>query len=552
MTFATGYFHTPSGRLALWAVVLSAVALRLWAAWQPVALLIEKTLPDDAFYYFMLAHHTVQSGSVSIDGLNATNGFHPLWYLVLLPIFGPANALTDAPIHWALTVASLFDGVAVWGVAQIGARLARGELRSPEKHEQEADNSGSLTRFSHAPSARGERYGVLAGLLYAANPTVVLQTVNGLETALGIACLTLFWLQSVRCLERDCTTRQWIALGALGGLMFLARSDSAFFLALTLFSLGLYWGWPAGLKRSALIALIAALVALPWFLWSYTATGQWLQESGSAVPYAIRARFELAHGADAVAWTTESLRQLASAQFWLRGDPVAMPLLPGVVVWLVVVGLTLGAYIRRSQPRESLHVIAPLLVAGGLLILIHAGLRWYPRPWYFTPLAAAFAVSGALFAASYRLRRSLALGALAGWLAYCAITGYAFWQVGLYPWQREMRLGAQWLREHTPANERAASFNAGIYAFYSRRTVLNLDGVVNSAAYRAVRDRAMVAYLAQNSVAWVMDYDHALRREYAPFMGADFSRAFDEVAVIGGQADDPLGALRVYRTSATP
>ncbi|MGQ0604979.1 MAG: hypothetical protein ACT4QE_25145 [Anaerolineales bacterium] len=523
MTFVAGYFHTHSGRLALWAVVLAAVVLRLWVAWQPGAQLIEKTLPDDAYYYFMLAHHTVQSGVVSIDGLNTTNGFHPLWYVVLLPIFGPADALTDTHIHMALSLASLFDGVAVWSLSQIGARLTR-----------------------------QERYGVLAGVLYAANPTVVLQTVNGLETALGMACLTLFWLQAVRCLEREGTARQLGGLGLLGGLMFLARSDSVFFLALTVLSLGLFWGWPMGLKRSALIGLVAALVALPWFLWSYSVTGQWLQESGVAVPYAIRVRFELMHGADLWTWAAEALRQLGAGYFWLRGDPVAMPLMGGGVVWLVTIGLLLGLQVRRSQPPWPLHVIAPLLLAGGLLIVVHAGLRWYPRPWYFLPMAAVFAVSGALVAASYRIRRSLALGLLAGWLAYCGITGYGFWQVGLYPWQKEMLLGSLWLRQHVPAGERAASFNAGIYAFYSGRVVLNLDGVVNSAAYQAVRERAIADYLDQSFTTWVIDYDHALRREYAHFLGADFSRAFEEVAVIGGQADAPLGSLRVYRATVTP
>ena len=47
-----------------------------------------ENLPDDAYYYFMLAHHTVASGNVSIDGVHVTNGFHPLWYLLLVPIFG--------------------------------------------------------------------------------------------------------------------------------------------------------------------------------------------------------------------------------------------------------------------------------------------------------------------------------------------------------------------------------------------------------------------------------------------------------------------------------
>lgn len=42
---------------------------------------------DDAFYYLKIPRNTVDLHYVSFDGQNATNGFHPLWLLMVLPVF---------------------------------------------------------------------------------------------------------------------------------------------------------------------------------------------------------------------------------------------------------------------------------------------------------------------------------------------------------------------------------------------------------------------------------------------------------------------------------
>ena len=42
---------------------------------------------DDAFYYFKTAQNIVEGQGVTFDSIARTNGFHPLWMIVLLPIF---------------------------------------------------------------------------------------------------------------------------------------------------------------------------------------------------------------------------------------------------------------------------------------------------------------------------------------------------------------------------------------------------------------------------------------------------------------------------------
>ena len=42
---------------------------------------------EDGFYYFKIAQNIAQGEGSSFDGINPTNGYHPLWQLCLVPIF---------------------------------------------------------------------------------------------------------------------------------------------------------------------------------------------------------------------------------------------------------------------------------------------------------------------------------------------------------------------------------------------------------------------------------------------------------------------------------
>jgi hypothetical protein len=513
-------FKTSSGRRLLASLWLAGLVLRLWVAWQPVETLVRKNLPDDAYYYFVLAHNAVQHGSVSLDGVSVTNGFHPLWWLLLLPLFAGRVPLGDVPVHLALSLASALDMLAAWALAQVAARLTR-----------------------------REELGALALVLYAANPLVVLQATNGLETGLAMACLAWFWWVSLRWLERPGSRNLALATGALGGLTFLARSDSVFFIGLVL--LAWWWrrGWRAGWPRVGLAGGVAMLLAAPWLLWSRLIVGTWLQESGVAVTYAMRVCLALGRGPGLWPVIQESWRHLTDRLFWLTGFGTGLPLILGVGAWtLVLVGLAVR---WRCGPRPwAAAAVLPLLGASVLLFLIHVGVRWYPRPWYFVPSAAAFAVCAALALAAAS-RHALFVAALAS-VAYFSLAGSIFWRLGWSPWQSDMLAASHWLARNTPREAVLASFNAGLYAYYSGRRVVNLDGAVNHAAFQALQGRAVIAYLWHSRVSYVIDYDSVIRRDYAPFMGAGYPTALDEVAVLGGADDDPQGRLRVYRVLGGP
>src|SRR5512147_358136 len=46
---------------------------------------------DEAYYYFKVAQNISEGHCSTFDGINKTNGYHPLWMLVCVPIFALAR-----------------------------------------------------------------------------------------------------------------------------------------------------------------------------------------------------------------------------------------------------------------------------------------------------------------------------------------------------------------------------------------------------------------------------------------------------------------------------
>jgi hypothetical protein len=79
-------FYTPDYLIIL-AIVLLGLAMRFYYAWQPLPTLIEQGMSDDAFYYLNITRNVVLGKGVSFDGIAPTNGFHPLYLGMLIPLF---------------------------------------------------------------------------------------------------------------------------------------------------------------------------------------------------------------------------------------------------------------------------------------------------------------------------------------------------------------------------------------------------------------------------------------------------------------------------------
>lgn len=66
---------------------------------------------DDAYYYFKVAQNITEGLGSTFDGINMTNGYHPLWMLVCIPIFFFARFDLILPLRILIMVIGVLNAV---------------------------------------------------------------------------------------------------------------------------------------------------------------------------------------------------------------------------------------------------------------------------------------------------------------------------------------------------------------------------------------------------------------------------------------------------------
>ena len=490
-----------AGRRGLVTLALLGVALRLglvWTGWCD-----NRVVADDAFYYFTIARHLAAGHGATFDGLAPTNGFHPLWLLLLTPVFSLTNALRAGSwvgVHLALSLCALLDllsGVLLWRLLQ---RLGR---------------------------PRGARW---AAAVWFLSPVTVLLSLRGLESALNVALFAV-WLQVlVWALEDGAPdARRGALVGLVTGLAFLARTDNGPLLGLTLAVITLLsWlaardVWRRLLRFFVAAGLTAATIALPWFVWNLVTFGTPWQVSGAAklanpqifghVPAALDQR----------------LRYLAAfvwvPAYFAAGESMkhrAAFTLVAWVEWLALAALLPGLLLALLRPRNA--VLRPL--ALGLLAYLGAHavvyalvLRTYVV-WYATVptfilvlLAGGLAVDESARRLGARWRTALAI-VMAG--AGVAIFAQYFHATQVKPRGEELvvRPILTKIARQAPGTRTVGVFNAGAAGYFAPEigpfTVVNLDGLVNNPSVEAWQAGRYFEYLDRDVDVVIDDADGTL------------------------------------------
>lgn len=495
-----------------------ALAIRLSAIAVPTEHLVTQ-VPDDAFYYLETAQRIFAGQGSTFDGVDRADGYQPLW-MGLLTLFAWLPPLTFARTALVL-------GIALHFLAVLG-----------------------LARFVIDVTSR-PWFGWLAAAAYLGNRWATFSSFNGLETALASAIFCWLLVYAFRAADgtaegmaKDAMPRTghrgllvadpggpppWrtaTPIGALAGLLFLARTDQVFYGAVFL----LFVWIATGFHRVTAIRLGTATLAvsLPWFLWHWAAFGHPLPSSGSAQPFIQRTLTVLAGGSiEARSW--------AEMRGFFTGRIVDFPgfdrriLVPLLAAAVVVIALSL----RKMEPtiRRALTLLAALVPAALVLGFVHSYVRWYPRTWYFDqyiPIVVAFLLIAAhlaeRLASERRLLRPLAplvpMGTVVLVLGTAAIAQSRAWALierGIYTGQRPTLEAAARLDAMLPRNAAVAGWNSGILAFFSERSVINLDGAISATTLDYLRDRDLTQLLCERRVHAIADHGNELRRN-RPFL----------------------------------
>ena len=469
-------------------------------------------LPDDAFYYLQVARHVASGLGSTFDGVEPTNGYHPLWMWLLIPVQAVTRGAPEVSLRAALLLSGLLSLLSLWMLQ----RLLR---------------------------ARAGAWAAVTGLLLLAWPRIFGLTTNLLES--GLVLLLLFAVAWVLhrsgtappalnrsdtaplapdrgsiapwAPDRSCTVPRasaWVPvvlLGAILGAACLARLDTVF-LAVAFGVIGLHAAWKhrfpwddeaaplrsraGALAATAGVLAMAGAMVVPYLVWNLARFGHLQPVSGFVKSTFPHPRPHLAY-----IWMYKefTLLLVLGLVFFVAS------LRRGASTWLRILGL--------FGLAAALHMAWTVLFMGWgvdrwyFVLLVPAGLLGTPwlveealarlprapapakggrRPWTARRVARVALVAGGIVAAvgvqavSYRLRAERHLDAT-----------------------REVAL---WARDNLPADAVFGMSDAGVFAFFSGRVTVNLDGLINNYRYQeALRDGRFRDYLASRRIDFIYD-----------------------------------------------
>jgi hypothetical protein len=161
-------------------------------------------LTDDAFYYFKTAQNIAEGKGITFDGINPTNGFHPLWMIICIPIF-------------ALARFNLFLPLRVVAVVQIVLNAASGYFL-----------------FETISETSSKKVAWIAAIFWMFYPPIHgITTKSGLETGLtAFMLISFFYIVSKLSIgaNQKRYNQQLILLGLCGAGVLFSRLDNIFIL----------------------------------------------------------------------------------------------------------------------------------------------------------------------------------------------------------------------------------------------------------------------------------------------------------------------------------
>jgi len=477
--------------------VAAVAAASLFLVFRSAAVTPATPFTEDSFYSMAVARNLARGIGLTIDGVQPTNGFQPLFTFVQAGLFWIA-----ADDTLALRLSTLLSWVLFVATVYLVGALARNAL-------PDADSPAGGRRFW------------IAALLYGGGFLSFMHHFNGLETGCVMFCyagIARLW-QAGR-FERSGGA---LLLGALLGLTVLTRIDAAVFVAVVCGATvltGLGRGPIPALTRAILIGAVAVAISAPW--WAFN----WF-EFGSLMPTSGTAQQEWGIYDRRLRWVFWALANCFFPTLWTgKGEEVIVDGLPlSILRALVFIGAVLWA--RRLIParikladlapetRRSLEFAAMMAVAFGLLALYYGfsfiAYWFYYRYLFPVAIPASVALSILLVAGLARrpplrpwLKYGLPLLALPTFVsAVMAQQGRTLHLETVY-WEQLALIA-----EQIPPTDYVAAGQAGTLGYFRDR-VVNADGKVNRSAipYQS----HMWDYLKERDVRWFCDWPYYVEK----------------------------------------
>ncbi len=518
--------------------------------------LIRDVNRDDSFYYFQIAYNLASGNFSTFDGgITRTNGYHPLWLLLI------------TPFYWVFDKEAALFGIKAFEIMLIAGGVALVVVAA---------------RLARLPWI----------LLFAALPMLYQQRnlFLGLEAAAALFMLGLFFL-AVMLYARDPARWKWPLAAVAFALPWVRLEYIAISLAVTA-ALGLIeWsrrerapGAPLGERvRSALYVkaavpfLAAGAGILVYFAYNGLVFGGVMPVSGATKQMWSQARWDNEGGYSFVQNFRDVLQIPAFDYELLAALEICAY---AVLVWW---------FVRRSRDRTDWLLLAFLVCVFGLaaghlakfaqtVLTVHPS--WGKQAWYFVPayLLMTLLIPVRCYVAIHFIRRfigprsplaanivsvGIVVVGAAFLLTKADFTGpFRYADSASESTSREFEvnshMGVRVMDRVLPEDSVVGSWDAGSIGYFSRFPVVNLDGLVNSWDYYRARNRYPY-WQARKEIteAVYAFYQHYGITLFANVAGGDLNVkrgfALDNVMFEGAPHPDPdVSRLRFKLWSYSP
>jgi hypothetical protein len=454
---------------------------------------------DDSYYYLQTAWNTKIMGLVTFDGLHTTNGVQLLWFVMVL-LLAMLVKTKAALLFSTLVVTFLLNALCYSIILKIGAVLKQPVL---------ALFMASLWTLQSLPF-RIYSMGMENSLHALVFWCVIWQSIVFL-IRIQNKDKPNFWGFTIVLILNVWTRLDSALLSAVLYTFCMVMLASSYRNNVRLF-LQKHLKDIAGSSLFAGFGLLAQLTAFRLMGDSFLPVSALVKTSG--VPRGL--------STESVEKFVEVLRLGMPSILQSRFPALALVLL-GIFGIMIVIRAQAALPTHLKELRPFLNLWFCLLVGE---LLYHAyiatsGVEYTPYfIWYRSPSFIFWIMTASLIAlfALEQLRRFSSSAPSLKWVPFVvSLLGVT---VAIYLFARSINFtstlyaarydAALWIAENSPPDTIFAAWNTGQLGYFSNRTFINLDGVINNVDYyeRVLRGPIpLTDYLSENKVDFIVDYD---------------------------------------------
>ena len=471
---------------AILLIVLAGLLARVLIALGPYEWVVCHVLSGDSFLYLKVTENILNGCGPGLNCGEIGTGFHPLWVLITGILFVLPREIIPRAI---IIFSALFDAITTFLI------------------------------FKVASKAFTKQIGLIAAAIFSLSPILIFRNNIGLETPLLMVLMALLMYVYV-CMNES--NRKWMYMGIIGGLLGLARTDTAFIVGLIALDV-LYMRFikkkgNVAMKGLMLFLIISGSIASTWILYNYAALGKlgytsldsnllWSKKGWGRMQNMIGGLDVL--GSQELTLMPVNLGKSLSPILFLYGAPLNMQkMLINGAFTLLLMGVLAYAFLRE---KKKFRVFYPFILFWPTLMIVYS-VMGIPNIRYFmssTPMLMIMLAVGISWMLKDVKKRGPFVKAMVSIMALAVLANLLVGTMELaLPQGEEGKMqydAAIWAKANIEDGALIASY--GTMAFFSGRDVQELGGLFSYDVTQALIDDRLYEHIQGSEIDYIAIFE---------------------------------------------